>query len=354
MPPVVSVIIPTYNRSALLAEAIESALAQTWKDLEIIVVDDGSTDDTQEVLAPYCGRIKYIYQPNSGVPSCPRNAGIRNATGEYIAILDSDDVMFPRKLEMQVALFEKHTDVGMVCSDFSKSADGRIVCESFISSGHSRFMKLPKKQVGPNQYILNRGVCDCLALDNFIGTSSVVARRDVFESVGLFDESPEIRSVEDIDMWFRIAERFPFGYIDLPLHMYRLHQGNISSMKESVIRARIIARERFFRSGAISSKTRRQLTRRLGRMYRALAYRQMSEAEDGAAALSLWESIKRHPLQVLAYKLLCAILIPKMARQPLRRAIVGAKNGPPSAGKQKGDIAPRANRQRMSELGPLT
>ncbi len=319
MPPLVSVVIPTYNRSALLVEAIESVLGQTWQDIEVIVVDDGSTDDTQPVLAPYRARIKYIFQPNSGRPARARNVGTLNASGELIAFLDSDDVMLPRKIETQARFLQSHPDVGMVVSDFSSFANGKTLSMSFTSSGHPRFLKLPKTLVGPKEYILSREACDCLALDNFVGTSSVVVRREVFQQVGLFDESLDIRPSEDVDMWFRIAERFPLGYVDLVLHAYRVHEGNISSWTENVIRARIGTREKFLKSSVISIKTRGQLRTRLGEFYVALAEVQLNEGRLVEARFSLWQSMKRRPLQLAAYKLLCDSLLPFRLRGRLHR-----------------------------------
>lgn len=320
MPPLVSVIIPTYNRSPLLAEAIESTLAQTWKDIEIVVVDDGSTDDTREVLARYGGRVRHIYQQNSGRPAFARNVGIRHAAGEYLAFLDSDDLVSREKIEMQVRFLERNPGVGMVVTDFSTFADGETVSRSFTSDGHPRFVNWPKTHVGPHEYVLSEGICDCLAMDNFVGTSSVVVRRDVFHSVGLFDESPEVRSSEDVDMWFRIAERFPLGYVDIPLHAYRIHSDNLSGINEQVIRARIITRERFLKSPALSAKTKRELVGRLGGMYSSLAYYQLNHGSERAARFNVWESLKRRPIQLAAYKLAGVSFVPKKMRQLLRIA----------------------------------
>ena len=108
--PKVSVIIPTYNRSKYVTKAIDSVLAQTYRDFEIIVVDDGSTDNTKEVLKPYTDRIKYLYQENTGV-SAARNAGIRAAGGQWIAFLDSDDEWLPEKLSIQMDYLSRHNEI---------------------------------------------------------------------------------------------------------------------------------------------------------------------------------------------------------------------------------------------------
>ena len=325
MLPLVSVVIPTYNRAAFLVEAIESVLAQTYPNIEIIVVDDGSTDDTRQVIGRYGDRVRYIFQLNSGLPGAVRNVGIRNAVGKYVAFLDSDDVMSREKIETEVHFLEGNPHVGMVITDFSIFADGKTVCQSFTSVGHPRFIKWPKTCVGEHQYILAGQICNCLALDNFVGTSSVVARRSVFGRVGLFDESPAIHPSEDVDLWFRIAEVFPCGYIDLPLDSYRVHNTNISSWSERVIRAGITVREKFIRSRVISEQTRRELRGRLGGFYLALASAQLTEDRRRDAASSLFESIRRRPVQFLAYRMLAECLLPTRVRQALQRSYASLK-----------------------------
>jgi glycosyltransferase involved in cell wall biosynthesis len=114
--PLVSVVIPTYNYARFVSEAVDSVLAQTYPSLEVVVVDDGSTDDTREVLARYGDRIRYIYQPNAGLPAA-RNTGIKAARGEFIGLLDSDDVFHPRKFELQMRYMLAHPEVGMLATD---------------------------------------------------------------------------------------------------------------------------------------------------------------------------------------------------------------------------------------------
>ena len=137
----ISVIIPVYNRARYIKECLESALSQTCKDFEIILVDDGSTDNLKEVIEPYMSKIRYIYKENGGAASA-RNAGLRNAGGEYIAWLDSDDKWLPFKLELQVKILEKLPNAGFIYSDFSCFSDkkGKIsdsyLREYFLPIGH--------------------------------------------------------------------------------------------------------------------------------------------------------------------------------------------------------------------------
>ena len=185
--PKVSVIIPTYNRADMLGDALDSLQRQSFGDWEAIVVDDGSTDAIGEVLARYARdvRVRYIYQANQGL-SGARNTGIRNAQGEYIALLDSDDVCLPERLAQQVALFERDAQVGLV-------AGGCIETD---------------RNLKPIRRVENWHSIPTLTLQDFLFTapfcpSAVMAKRDWFERGGLFDE--RMKRAEDWDMWLRMV-----------------------------------------------------------------------------------------------------------------------------------------------------
>jgi glycosyltransferase involved in cell wall biosynthesis len=226
----VSVIIPTYNRAHYICEAIDSALAQTYPDVEIVVVDDGSTDGTRAVLKGYGDKIRYYYQENQGV-SAALNFGIEKSSGQYLAILDDDDIWFPEKLEVQVAHLEAHPEVGMV------HADMLILDERSDDS-------VPKKRTLsrpiPSGYILPE-----LIVKNVIAYPTVVVRRSCLDEVGLFD--PELRSSEDYHLWLRIARRFPITYLDQPLAIYRLHSTNLTRNRLDEQRWHLKALEKMLR-----------------------------------------------------------------------------------------------------------
>jgi glycosyltransferase involved in cell wall biosynthesis len=206
----VSVVIPTYNYGQFVGEAIESVLSQTYRPLELIVVDDGSTDDTQEVLARFEGRIHSLSQENQGL-SAARNAGIRLAKGEYLAFLDADDYWMPDKLARQVPVLECSPDVGVIYCGMQML---------WTETGATRVQGcLPRWQGDIRRLLLE---------DNRVtgGPSAVLVRRECFDRVGLFDES--IRSIQDRDMWIRISRHYHFAYVDEPLILYRLHGDNMS------------------------------------------------------------------------------------------------------------------------------
>jgi hypothetical protein len=233
--PLVSVVIPTYNSGQYLPETIESVLSQSWQDFEIIVVDDGSTDNTQEVVeAFHSNKIRYIRQENSGGPSHPRNVGIHHARGKYIALFDSDDLMSRNKLAEAVAFLERYSDLGLLFANF-------VVCnergDSFPGTFLDQFQTfwdLPKKQVGEKWFIIESALAyETLFRMNFIGTSGTMVPRAVFLSVGGFDES--IAGPEDRDMWLRISRRYALGYLDVVGHQYRRRETGIMGRGDGVL-----------------------------------------------------------------------------------------------------------------------
>lgn len=208
----VSVILPTYNRGWIIEQAVESVIGQDYADLELIVVDDGSTDDTGRRLATFGERITVIRQANRGV-SAARNVGIRAATGELIALLDSDDTWLPGKVTAQVAFFTKHPDA-LVCQTE----------EVWIRNGiRVNPGKRHRKQAG---MIFERSLALCL-----VSPSAVMMRRSLLEAVGLFDET--LPACEDYDLWLRIAWKHPIHLIDRALIVKRGgHADQLSRMPE--------------------------------------------------------------------------------------------------------------------------
>jgi GT2 family glycosyltransferase len=204
----VSVIVPTHNRGLLLEEAIRSVLAQTYPHREIIVVDDGSTDDTRSRVQKYVPSVRYIYQPNQGAAAA-RNTGIAHGRGEYVAFLDDDDLWLPRKLELQAKLLVENPRVGLVYTwRFLTDLEGRV---------------LPQIQRP-----MHRGnVLGELLLACFVVPSVVMVRREWLDRIGLFDTG--LRTGEDWDLWLRLAiAGCRFEVVPEVLVMSRLHAGHLS------------------------------------------------------------------------------------------------------------------------------
>lgn len=207
----VAAIIATYNYGRFLGDAIESVLGQTRRPDEIVVVDDGSTDDTAEVVARYAHEgVRYIYKENGGVSSA-RNVGIRETTSELIAFLDSDDKWLPEKIALQVRHLEQHPEVGLVTGgEWETAEDG------------SRVWRMERKPFASVRLYPR------ILVENAIGSPSLVmVRRACLERVGMFDE--EVGLAQDWDLWIRIAKDCAIGVLDKPLILYRRHGASMSS-----------------------------------------------------------------------------------------------------------------------------
>lgn len=224
----VSVIIPTYNRSEYLKRAINSVLNQTMPDYEIIIVDDGSTDDTERVVRKYADkRIRYVKHRQRKGGSAARNTGILAARGSLIAFLDDDDEWLPRKLELQVKRFEENIKLGAVYTGY------------FIRYGGTNG---PIRKIVPKK----RGnIYKALLIRNVVGTAStVMVRAECFFEVGMFDDS--LPSSQDADMWRRLSRKYEFDYVEIPLVIYNAHFGNrVSGNYRAAAKACEIELEKF-------------------------------------------------------------------------------------------------------------
>lgn len=234
----VSVIIPAYNAEQFIAETINSALSQTSPAYEIIVIDDGSTDNTAKIVSKFKAPVNLIQQPNKGV-SAARNTGIRNATGDFIAFLDADDLWTPNKLEKQLEFFTAQPEVSTVITDELYFVDNhKIIVDSYLNKA-SFSSQLPKE---PS--ILKTPVT-WLFTQSFVATSSVVCRKNVLDKAGFFDESMSI--CEDRDMWIRLAFEAPIGLIpEVMIHKRQEHGGNLSNInREGIIKGIEIVLSRY-------------------------------------------------------------------------------------------------------------
>lgn len=198
--PRVSVVIPTYNRAAKTVRAVNSVLAQSYRSIEIIVVDDGSTDNTSLALQSVFGdKIRYFRKTNGGVSSA-RNFGIAQTKGEYVAFLDSDDLWLPNKIEMQVKYLDAHESYGMVLTGY----------EHFENENSAPKIINRRSQIPRDGNILEN-----ILLNPSLVPSTVMVRKSALDKIGVFDES--LPTAEDLEFHFRMASQFPIGLIDMPL-----------------------------------------------------------------------------------------------------------------------------------------
>lgn len=277
----VSVVIPTYNRGALLGEALESVLAQGSAIGEIIVVDDGSTDDTPSVLAGYCGQhsiVRVVRQPNSG-ESRARNAGIRLAVGEFVAFLDSDDAWLPEKLSRQLPLFDDPR-IGLAFTAYYRCSEDK-----------TELMSLSEWKIDW------RFAIEQLLIGCCIDTSTVVVRREQLSRIGLFDEG--LKVCEDWDLWLRFATAdVGIAYLPQPLTLYRDHPGSASRDVAEFNRGSELVFERLFRSDRLPTMFLAQSHSHLSRCYLNSAVRSLAAGDGAATRRALWRAFVRHPLSL--------------------------------------------------------
>ena len=203
----VTVLIPTFNRAKFIGEALASVFAQTYEDYQVVVVDDGSTDETETVLQPWLSKIRYFKKDNGG-PSSARNFGIRHSGTAYIAFLDSDDRWEPTFLDVAMQLIRQNPALGLVTAAHVVEPEG------------VKRPKIPESRLEGNLY-------PRLFQNNFVTTSAVVVQRECFDTVGLFNE--ELRQAGDYDMWLRIAQAYPIAFVKEYLCRYGSHSHNISN-----------------------------------------------------------------------------------------------------------------------------
>lgn len=251
MRPLVSVIIPTYNRRERVLEAIDSVLSQSYGSFELIVVDDGSGDGTREALKAYAGRLRYIFQENQG-PSSARNRGIREAKGELISFLDSDDLWLRDKLCRQVAFMEENPEARVCYTE-----------ELWIRNG--RRVNPMRKHAKLSGDIFERALELCI-----VSPSSAMLRRELLLEVGGFDE--ELPLCEDYDLWLRIAKDHPFHLIPEALIIKRGgHADQLSRSTWGLDRFRVRAIVKLLGGGGLSEEKRTLAQKALERKCAILA-----------------------------------------------------------------------------------
>jgi len=283
--PTVSIVIPTHNRAKYIGETIESVFAQTFSNYEIIVVDDRSTDNTPDIIQSLSGKrdIRYFSQPCGNAPAA-RNYGLKQARGEYIAFLDSDDLFVPEKLEKQVDVLEKNPTVALVHTGYEK----------FNDDGENLGYRDTSKITGNyyHQMLLDWSV--------LIATPCVLVRKEVLDEVGDFDV--DMRAAEDLDLWRRIALRYEIRAIPELLCRVRVHPGSLSTGKaEAAASFERFLHKAFLDDVSLSANFRR---RAFAKLYSNLGHNIL--AEGSAEEMSLVRkysalAIRNWPLQVSAY-----------------------------------------------------
>lgn len=277
--PKVSVIIPSYNATRFVKTTIDSVLAQTFQDFEIVVVDDGSTDNTKEVLQDYGDKIRYLYKENGGV-SKARNYGIENAVGKYIAFLDADDVWMPEKLEKQVELLEANEEIGL-CYAATQKVDEEL---NYLSSISANAYKDYTESLLLNLNIV-AGSC-----------SSAMVRRDIISQTDGFDS--KFSTYADWEMWLRLSLLTKFAPINEELVKYRIVAGSMSSKPEVTKRDALGVLEKFFNLPNLPEKYKRLKNKAFSNNLMIVSGEFLHNRNFGESLSCMWQGLKLYPQNI--------------------------------------------------------
>lgn len=284
----ISIIIPAYNSAKFLPETIESILKQSYRSYEIIIVDDCSTDNTNEVLKPFGKNIRYIRSKKNSGAAITRNRGIELAQGEFIAFLDADDIWLPDKLEQNIECFEADKEVAFVFSQHVNLRDEKSMA------------KLAKTNL-PSGNIFKKLYCR----QNFVLTSTVIVRKEVFDKVGLFDD--KLPNCQDWDLFLRIAFYFKSKAINKPLVQYRLIADSLSKNRVNVLKYQKIVIDKIYNEFKEKAHgvSNRVYKKRLADHYAKLGRYYLRQKMKSKAKECLRESLKYNPfsLRTLRYYL---------------------------------------------------
>jgi glycosyltransferase involved in cell wall biosynthesis len=279
--PKVSVVIPTYNRASLVGEAMRSVLAQTFPDFELIVVDDGSTDDTRSVVAGFKdSRIRYVPQDNMGI-SGARNTGIRNARGRYVAFLDSDDLWLPQLLEVEVHILDHNPEAGVVYAKAQGiGSDGNLTFESrgYVQKYSGQTLK-------------------SMLYADFTCIQTSLVRRQCFERAGLFDES--LTGRVDWDMFLRLAQHCDFAHVDRVLAHFRTHAqqftGPASTQFAEVVEAGVTVLDKAFSAAGLPREVMAIKPVAYRNLFTDIGLRWLSISAWRQSAHCFWRAIRVSP-----------------------------------------------------------
>jgi glycosyltransferase involved in cell wall biosynthesis len=288
--PRVDIIIPAYNAAHYLPTAIESVVAQTFEDWRILLIDDGSTDNTADVVAPYIHqlgpKLEYIKQSNRGLPAA-RNAAIRSSSSEFLALLDADDIWLPDRLSESLRCFQDRPEVGLSYGYISRIDQQGNLLDSW--SGNPRWAE---GRIAPYIYML-RVQLPC---------PTMTFRRRCVDEVGLFDET--MRATEDRDMWLRIAQRYEVAVAPRVIALYRTSPNSMSADPERMLQAQLKFIRKHYRTPYCGLWQRQAA---LGRTYRQHAEALRLRKRPWSALTSSLRSLSMYPMDVESAKVAVSI-----------------------------------------------
>lgn len=276
--PLVSVVIPNYNYARYLSKAISSALAQHYPNVEVIIVDDGSTDESIEIIESFGERVKLIRQRNQGV-GIARNTGANVAKGKMLAFLDADDYWHPDKLKKQIEKMQSDREIGLVhCGFWHVDANDEPIDERLD---------------GEEGWVADK----LMKLEPVLSSTTLIVRKDAFEAVGGYDVNKDLHPAEDWEFVYRVARKYKLGFVAEPLMYYRQHGGGGHNDNRRMERALTIGLEKIFRS--YDGKISRNVC--YGNLFTMLSGSYLHSGDYGKAAACVVKSIRYNPAGVVRF-----------------------------------------------------
>ena len=314
-----SVVIPCFNAARYVSSAIDSVLEQQWPDLEIVVIDDGSTDGSADLVATRYPQVRLIRQANAGVAAA-RNRGIREAQGSWIAFLDADDLWLPGKLLAQAALLSADPTARMAYAAWQVWPCETPAPDAAYSAALLADAADPARWSGPSGWIYPELLLDCA-----VWTSTVVAQRSLFEEIGAFDSG--LRVGEDYDLWLRASRATPILRVNRPCALYRTHAASITQAAprenyRSIVVSRAIARWGYGHERA-GTAVRARVRRALANSWTDFAASSLKAGDLGRARHGALMSLRTDPSYAAGWKILVktalGALVPRPAASSSRR-----------------------------------
>jgi glycosyltransferase involved in cell wall biosynthesis len=259
--PLVSIIIPAFNAEKYIAAAVDSVLRQSYRNLELIVVDDGSTDRTAAIVRGYGNSVTYLYEENSGGCAKPRNRGIRVAGGQYVSVFDADDVMAPGKIECQVKALLRYPELGAVFTDYVNFGQAGPTHQSHFQTCPQLLSVFRQQGAGRLVILDSKTSCRIMLNENFTSACSPVFPRWALDRVGTYDE--RLGGSEDFEFHYRLASTYAIGVINEVGYHRRLHPGSMNADVLNILENKIRSRELILRYERQSSH-RKSLRRAIG------------------------------------------------------------------------------------------
>jgi len=282
--PLVSIVIPMYNAEAFIRETLSSIYAQKYPNIEVIVVNDGSTDSSREIVLSDFPRCIFIQNSNSGGCSHPRNEGAKHAKGDLITFFDADDIMFPWKIETQVDFLKKHNDIDQVCVDYQNFSKDKQYPFSHFETCTNLQQRL--KILRETQLILSPlEARQILIKENYVIANSPLFRAEVFKDIGGYDET--LKASEDFELFYRLSMKYSVGIINKIGFKRRLHNSNMSSNQEKILKYKILSRSKILNYEK-DTELRKEIKKRIAEYYVALGYHYIGKKNG----LAIWNSLK--------------------------------------------------------------